>query len=515
MATTTNGIISQVNIDKLYDIAAKYDASHNEIETTYAKLSNGKIPESMLPSYVDDVIEGYYLKDSDSNNYSFYKTNSNTGTKITGESGKIYVGLNNNKTYRWSGSQYTEISAQIAYGMGTAAPNGHTHNVTVSGTTGNNSGSAVKAVTGYGSFSGGSGNLISNTTTTDGIKYVEAQGTFKAGTTPPASATFNGTEATSEANSGNAVEAITGVYVSSSTSAAPGNHTHTYEKMTKVKLAANAEASSGTIQYVQSISGTAPSLTGTKTFATGVTQGSGSLTSDTTATNGIKYVEEVALAAGTTPPASATPTHTNTNSGVNSDSVTIASVDANGVLTLATTAAKHTHTHVYAKTTGITLVDGTAPSLSTNTTKYLHHTHTSAKSAGTGTVGIQGGNYSTTTKYLSATPDYSTTASGVNSGTNFNAATAVAASDTALVAPNGHTHAVIATGTITLNAGTAPSMGSATTKYLHHSHTAASLGTASTANAAPHTHTHSYGSTTALTTGANSGSAVDVLTPIK
>lgn len=71
--------------------------------------SNGKVPSSQLPSYVDDVIEGYYY------NSKFYKESSHT-TEITGESGKIYTDLGNNKTYRWSGTTYTEISASLALG---------------------------------------------------------------------------------------------------------------------------------------------------------------------------------------------------------------------------------------------------------------------------------------------------------------------------------------------------------------------------------------------------------------
>ena len=71
--------------------------------------SNGKVPSSQLPSYVDDVIEGYYY------NNKFYKEESHT-TVITGESGKIYTDLGNNKTYRWSGTTYTEISASLALG---------------------------------------------------------------------------------------------------------------------------------------------------------------------------------------------------------------------------------------------------------------------------------------------------------------------------------------------------------------------------------------------------------------
>ena len=70
--------------------------------------SNGKVPTSQLPSYVDDVIEGTYVSST-----SFKNT---SGTVITGETGKIYVDTTTNKTYRWSGSAYVEISASLALG---------------------------------------------------------------------------------------------------------------------------------------------------------------------------------------------------------------------------------------------------------------------------------------------------------------------------------------------------------------------------------------------------------------
>ena len=70
--------------------------------------ANGKVPSSQLPSYVDDVIEGTYVSSTSFNNTS--------GTAVTGETGKIYVDTTTNKTYRWSGSAYAEISASLALG---------------------------------------------------------------------------------------------------------------------------------------------------------------------------------------------------------------------------------------------------------------------------------------------------------------------------------------------------------------------------------------------------------------
>lgn len=71
--------------------------------------STGKVPSSQLPSYVDDCVEGYLY------NSKLYKESGHT-TEITGETGKIYIDLPTNKTYRWSGSAYTEISASLALG---------------------------------------------------------------------------------------------------------------------------------------------------------------------------------------------------------------------------------------------------------------------------------------------------------------------------------------------------------------------------------------------------------------
>lgn len=65
-----------------------------------ADLVDGTVPASQLPSYVDDVIEAA--------NYASLPT--------SGETGKIYVTLNTNKTYRWSGSTYAEISESLALG---------------------------------------------------------------------------------------------------------------------------------------------------------------------------------------------------------------------------------------------------------------------------------------------------------------------------------------------------------------------------------------------------------------
>lgn len=71
--------------------------------------ANGKVPAAQLPSYVDDVIEGYY----NTTDGKFYEDSSFT-TEITGETGKIYVDLTPDvvdKQYRWTGTMFVPISS--------------------------------------------------------------------------------------------------------------------------------------------------------------------------------------------------------------------------------------------------------------------------------------------------------------------------------------------------------------------------------------------------------------------
>ena len=78
--------------------------SFSGLEVTSAKNQNngyagldasGKVASAQLPSYVDDVVEAA----------------NQAALPVTGETSKIYVTLDNNKIYRWSGSAYVEISA--------------------------------------------------------------------------------------------------------------------------------------------------------------------------------------------------------------------------------------------------------------------------------------------------------------------------------------------------------------------------------------------------------------------
>lgn len=78
-------------------IASSEKGSNNGVAELDA---TGKVPSSQLPSYVDDVLEYASL----------------SAFPATGDSGKIYIAQDTNKTYRWSGSSYAEISESLALG---------------------------------------------------------------------------------------------------------------------------------------------------------------------------------------------------------------------------------------------------------------------------------------------------------------------------------------------------------------------------------------------------------------
>jgi hypothetical protein len=73
----------------------KEDKANKGIPNGYASLAgDGKVPSTQLPSYVDDVIEVANF----------------AALPAIGETGVIYITLDNNNVYRWSGSVYVQIS---------------------------------------------------------------------------------------------------------------------------------------------------------------------------------------------------------------------------------------------------------------------------------------------------------------------------------------------------------------------------------------------------------------------
>ena len=100
---TTPRTINGVNFDgtgnitiNAVDNTSRIASSEKGVPNGVATLdAAGLVPSTQLPSYVDDVIEA-------ANSASF---------PGTGEVGKIYIALDTNKTYRWSGSTYVYITS--------------------------------------------------------------------------------------------------------------------------------------------------------------------------------------------------------------------------------------------------------------------------------------------------------------------------------------------------------------------------------------------------------------------
>ena len=87
-----SGVVDPTSIQSL--VEGLVSAAMSEALAAKADLVDGKVPAAQLPSYVDDVLEYDAV-------YAFPRT---------GEGGKIYVAKGTNKTYRWGGAQYVELS---------------------------------------------------------------------------------------------------------------------------------------------------------------------------------------------------------------------------------------------------------------------------------------------------------------------------------------------------------------------------------------------------------------------
>ena len=159
------------------------DYELEDIRVTFT--DHGKISSSVLPSYVDDVLEY--------NNKSSFPS--------AGETGKIYVDKSTNLTYRWGGSSYVEISPSIALG--------EVENTAYPGNLGQaNAHDIVNILDGHSTVgkaeSDGNGNNIVNTyatkssLNTTNSNVTKLQGYFRSGIANKATADKNGKDITTE-----------------------------------------------------------------------------------------------------------------------------------------------------------------------------------------------------------------------------------------------------------------------------------------------------------------------------
>lgn len=241
--------------------------------------STGKVPSSQLPSFVDDVLE--YDKQS-----SF---------PTTGEAGKIYIAQDTNKTYRWSGSAYVEISASLALG--------ETSSTAYRGD---------KGKTAYDHSQLTSGNPHNVTKSDVGLSNV---GNFKAVSTVASQGLTDTEKSNARANIGAGTSNLT--IGTTSTTAAAGNHTHSASLTTDTGTSAITLAHGGKYKLTaggSSVIFTMPASDGntTYTFAEGSTNGAFSVTPSGGSAQSVK-VHGLAAAAYKAVDSSVTISSTSTN----------------------------------------------------------------------------------------------------------------------------------------------------------------------------------------------------------
>jgi len=146
-STSTTTAATSAAVKQAYDLAGSAIpiSARGAANGVAALDANGQVPASQLPSYVDDVLEFASL--------AVFPT--------TGETGKIYVAINNGNIYRWSGTTYIQIggstgAAESALKLTTAR--------TIGGT-----GDVVWSVSFDGSANVSSSMTLSNTGVTPGV----------------------------------------------------------------------------------------------------------------------------------------------------------------------------------------------------------------------------------------------------------------------------------------------------------------------------------------------------------
>lgn len=110
-------------------VSAKPDGTHDLLDSTTHIINS-----AYLPSYVDDVIEGYY----NPADHKFYTTRTGTAPnysysgEIAGETGKIYLDLGEDEAYRWGGTAYVSLKQPTLTGVANVVAGSNNGDITVS-----------------------------------------------------------------------------------------------------------------------------------------------------------------------------------------------------------------------------------------------------------------------------------------------------------------------------------------------------------------------------------------------
>ena len=281
-------------------------------------------------------------------------------------------------------------------------------------------------VTGYGSFSGGSGGFTPTT------KYMKIT-TTATSAADKGTVTLSGGSATGTFNT-DAIKAVAGTKnygFSASTSTIMYNPVVNDGVLSwSTANAGTQDAHTGTAASTGSVSYTAPTLGGTTSFLTTAVK-SASLSASDTSTDGPKYIQEAthahnaaSLGSPTTKSVSLSKTvkymsHTTTAASTGSVGSTVRYMKATG--TAASTGTVTISGGSYSATTRYMKSTGSNAGI-TKTQKYMKPTGTAAS---TGTVGISGGSISKTIKYMSHTVTAASTTSVVTGVTSNGTATVI------------------------------------------------------------------------------------------
>lgn len=512
--------------------------------TSTAKALTG-VKASGTDTFLKTVSEG-------SGNLEVYNSDTATTANEAAASGRIpYV---SGVTYTAPTTNTTAVLTGVKVSSSkSAAPGGHTHTVTVSGTTAANTDDAIVVYNGLNASGTGPTVATGASGTATVLTGVKASGTDTfIKTINSGSGSLAAYDAATAGNvtvaNGNRIPVVTGVTLNGASVSSTGNaapHSHTHSVTVSGTTGKNSNYDNTETVLTDITSGTTNVLTGVKVTA----QPTVSLTADAaTATGRIKYVESISGGSGSL---SAYDAATNGTVKV-----------SNGTrIPFITSLSKG-----YTPAGTVTLTNGTAPSMGSATTRYLSASFTGTLVEASEMLAVP---------ESAPTGAPSSTTSNVIKGTYSEGTLTLT---TVTVASNNHTHdyahkhTFIPEGSVTLTANTSDATGrikyveaqgtfsegttpkasasfsgtnntnvviGGTTHYLAHSHTGAGAvtkhlsasvsdiavgadGTAAAITSINKTtttlpagdHTHTYGSSTALTTGTSSGSAITAVTGI-
>lgn len=165
-----------------FETAANYVPAKPDGTVDLINSSTHLINSEYLPSYVDDVIEGYY----NPGDGKFYENRSGTSPSYTysdeipGESGKIYIdiGVTPAEPYRWGGSAFASMKSPTISAVANVVAGSTNGQLTVSYT----DGTAASTVTAYEHpTSAGNKHIPSSGATGKGLVYGGSSGTASWG----------------------------------------------------------------------------------------------------------------------------------------------------------------------------------------------------------------------------------------------------------------------------------------------------------------------------------------------